>query len=120
MSDESVEGLASILSYSRTRGVFAGVNLKGSVGPTESLSGGTRSRYRQRGQRPVRRAMTISLTDLLKLPPGVMAAVLVMLWPAMWAGASLLVAFAGDVIRRAEAQVHLNSQGSLTESDSCH
>jgi hypothetical protein len=44
--------------------------------------------------------MTISVTDLLKLPPGVMAGVLVMLWPAIWAGASFLVAFAGDVIRR--------------------
>jgi hypothetical protein len=44
--------------------------------------------------------MTISLTDFLKLPPGVMAGVLVMLWPAIWAGASLLVAFAGDVIKR--------------------
>lgn len=45
-------------------------------------------------------AMTINVTDLLKLPPGVMAGVLLMLWPAIWAGASLLVAFAGDVIRR--------------------
>jgi len=44
--------------------------------------------------------MSIHLTDLLKLPPGVMAFVLVMLWPAVWAGASLLVAFAGDLIRR--------------------
>jgi hypothetical protein len=43
--------------------------------------------------------MTISVTDFLTLPPGVMAAVLVMIWPAMWAGASLLVAFAGDVLR---------------------
>jgi len=44
--------------------------------------------------------MTISVTDLLKLPPGVMAGVLLMLWPAIWAGASFFVAFAGDVIRR--------------------
>jgi hypothetical protein len=44
--------------------------------------------------------MTISLTDFLKLPPGVMAGVLVMLWPAIWAGALLFVAFVGDVIRR--------------------
>jgi hypothetical protein len=43
--------------------------------------------------------MTISLTDFLKLPPGVMAGVLVLLWPAIWAGASLLVAFAGDLLR---------------------
>jgi hypothetical protein len=44
--------------------------------------------------------MAISVSDLLTLPPGVMAGVLVMLWPALWAGASLLVAFAGDVIRQ--------------------
>ena len=44
--------------------------------------------------------MTINLTDFFKLPPAVMGGVLLMLWPAIWAGASLAVAFAGDVIRR--------------------
>ena len=43
------------------------------------------------------------ISDLLKLPPGVMGAFLVLIWPALWAAASLLVAFAGDV-RRHERQ----------------
>jgi len=50
--------------------------------------------------------MTISLTDFLKLPPGVMAGVLVMLWPAIWAGALLFVAFAGDVLRHERQPSH--------------
>jgi hypothetical protein len=43
--------------------------------------------------------MTISVTDFLKLPPAVMGAFIVLIWPALWAAASLLVAFAGDVLR---------------------
>ena len=50
--------------------------------------------------------MTISLTDVFKLPPGVMVGVLVLLWPAIWAGASLLVAFAGDVLRHERQASH--------------
>jgi hypothetical protein len=38
-------------------------------------------------------------TDFLRLPPGAMILVVVMLWPAIWAGTLLLVALAGDLIR---------------------
>jgi hypothetical protein len=37
--------------------------------------------------------------DLLQLPAGVAILFVVMLWPAIWAGAALSVALAGDVIR---------------------
>jgi hypothetical protein len=39
-------------------------------------------------------------TDFLQLPPAVRTLVVVMLWPAIWAGALLSVAFAGDVTRQ--------------------
>jgi hypothetical protein len=45
----------------------------------------------------VRRVM--GATDFLRLPPGAMILVVVMLWPAIWAGTLLLVALAGDLIR---------------------
>ena len=38
--------------------------------------------------------------DFLRLPPGVQVLVAVMLWPAIWGGALLIVALAGDVIRQ--------------------
>jgi hypothetical protein len=38
-------------------------------------------------------------SDFLRLPPGVMILVVVMLWPAIWAGALLIIALAGDLIR---------------------
>jgi hypothetical protein len=41
----------------------------------------------------------MSTRDFLRLPPGVMILVVVMLWPAIWASALLIVAFAGDLIR---------------------
>jgi hypothetical protein len=41
----------------------------------------------------------MSTRDFLRLPPGVMILVVVMLWPAIWAGMLLIVAFAGDLIR---------------------
>jgi len=46
----------------------------------------------------------MSVSDVLRLPPGVQVAVLVMLWPAIWAGALLAAAFAGDLIRQAKTQ----------------
>ena len=39
--------------------------------------------------------------DFFQLPPAVRVLVIVMLWPAIWAGLLLLVAFAGDMIRHA-------------------
>jgi hypothetical protein len=45
----------------------------------------------------VRSVMTAS--DFLRLPPGVRAAFVVMLWPAIWAAAQFVVVLAGDLIR---------------------
>jgi len=38
--------------------------------------------------------------DFMRMPPGVKALVLVMLWPAIWAGFQIAVAFGGDLIRQ--------------------
>jgi hypothetical protein len=38
-------------------------------------------------------------SDFTQLPPGIQILVVVMLWPAIWAGVSLIVTFAGDLIR---------------------
>jgi hypothetical protein len=40
------------------------------------------------------------MADFFDLPPGVVAAVLLMLWPAIWAGALIITALWGDVIRQ--------------------
>ena len=40
------------------------------------------------------------MADFFDLPPGVLAAVLLMLWPAIWAGALIIFALWGDVIRQ--------------------
>jgi hypothetical protein len=42
----------------------------------------------------------MSATDFLQLPPAVSIAFVVLLWPAIWAGSSFIVAFAGDIIRQ--------------------
>jgi len=44
-------------------------------------------------------------SDVLKLPPGVLGAFLVLIWPAVWAAASLAFAFAGDVVRHRKQAV---------------
>jgi len=41
----------------------------------------------------------MSATDFLQLPLAVKIAVVVLLWPAIWAAASFLAALAGDVFR---------------------
>jgi hypothetical protein len=38
--------------------------------------------------------------DFMRLPPAVRLAVVVLLWPAIWATVGMAVAFAGDVIRQ--------------------
>ena len=38
--------------------------------------------------------------DFLNLPPYVAAVMVVMFWPAIWAGTSFVVAFGGDIVRR--------------------
>ena len=43
----------------------------------------------------------MSATDFLQLPPAVRTLVVVLLWPAIWAGTGLIVALAGDVLRQA-------------------
>jgi hypothetical protein len=40
------------------------------------------------------------MADFFDLPPGVLAAVLLMLWPAIWAGALIITALLGDVMRQ--------------------
>ena len=46
----------------------------------------------------------MSAINFLQLPLAVKVAVAVLIWPAVWAGALLAVAFAGDMIRRARKQ----------------
>jgi hypothetical protein len=50
-------------------------------------------------------------SDFLRLPPGVMTLVVVMLWPAIWAGALLVVALAGDVIRQTKTHTARAARG---------
>jgi hypothetical protein len=42
----------------------------------------------------------MSFGDLLRLPPAIMVTFVVMLWPAIWAAALMVVSLAGDVIRQ--------------------
>jgi hypothetical protein len=42
----------------------------------------------------------MSATDFLQLPLAVKIVFVVLIWPAIWAGSSFIVAFAGDVIRQ--------------------
>jgi len=42
----------------------------------------------------------MSVSDFLQLPPAVRTVFVVMLWPAIWAGAQLIVVLAGDVLRQ--------------------
>jgi len=46
----------------------------------------------------------MSLTDFFHLPPAVRVAFVILIWPALWAGASFAWAFAGDVIRQKHKQ----------------
>ncbi len=53
----------------------------------------------------------MTFSDFLRLPPAVQMLIVVMLWPAIWAGVSISVALAGDRIRHAKqatspAQAH--------------
>ena len=45
---------------------------------------------------------SMTASDFLRLPPGVRIVFVLMLWPAIWAGAQLIVALAGDVIRQSK------------------
>jgi hypothetical protein len=42
----------------------------------------------------------MSAADFLRLPPGVIVLVVVMFWPAIWAGMLMVIALAGDVLRQ--------------------
>ena len=44
----------------------------------------------------------MNISDFLRLPPAVRLGVVVMLWPAIWATALLIVALAGDMVRETE------------------
>jgi hypothetical protein len=41
----------------------------------------------------------VSVGNLQRLPPAVMVAFVVMIWPAIWAAAATVVALATDVLR---------------------
>jgi hypothetical protein len=45
----------------------------------------------------------MSDVDFLNLPPYVAAVIAVMFWPAIWAAASFVGAFAGDIVRRSRS-----------------
>jgi hypothetical protein len=42
----------------------------------------------------------MKLSDLLQLPPGVLLAFAILIWPALWAAALVVVALVGDLTRR--------------------
>jgi hypothetical protein len=42
----------------------------------------------------------MSANDFLQLPTGVIALVLVMVWPALWAAGQMTVTLAGDLMRQ--------------------
>jgi len=46
----------------------------------------------------------MTLTDFVHLPPAVLLLVVVMAWPAIWAGAGLATALAGDIGRLVRRQ----------------
>ena len=56
-------------------------------------------------------------TDFLPLPPAVRTLVVVMIWPAIWAGALLSVALIGDVTRQFKKRVAGAAQGCLIPED---
>jgi hypothetical protein len=39
----------------------------------------------------------MTAADFVRLPPGILVLVAVMLWPAIWAATLMIFAFAGDV-----------------------
>jgi hypothetical protein len=46
----------------------------------------------------------MNLSDLLQLPPGVMLAFAILIWPAVWAAFLIIVSLAGDLRRQATAR----------------
>ena len=54
----------------------------------------------------------MNASDFLRLPPGVKILVVVMLWPAIWAGAAFVVAFIGDVRRLRQRRSALRARRS--------
>ena len=52
----------------------------------------------------------------LQLPPAVWIVFLVLLWPAIWAGALFAAALAGDVIRQMRKPRHLPRGGRYPDS----
>jgi hypothetical protein len=41
----------------------------------------------------------MSASDFSRLPPWVIALILVMFWPVIWGGALFMIALAGDLVR---------------------
>jgi len=61
------------------------------------------------------KSLIMAVHDFLRLPPGVQVVVLVMLWPAIWAGALLTGALAGDLIRQTKAQAAVTPRTLIRE-----
>ena len=47
-------------------------------------------------------ALTMNMSDLLRLPPGVMLGFAILIWPAGWATFLIIVSLAGDLQRQAD------------------
>jgi hypothetical protein len=52
----------------------------------------------------------MNLHDLLRLPTGAAALFALMIWPAVWAAALAIVAFAGDLERMRQRRPTVRSQ----------
>jgi hypothetical protein len=56
----------------------------------------------------------MSATDFLQLPLAVKIVFVVLIWPAIWAGSSFIVAFTGDVIRQKRKEDGSRLAGGVT------
>ena len=50
----------------------------------------------------------MNLSDLRSLPPAVKVAFVVMIWPAIWAAATMIMAFVTDRLRRMQRRAGRN------------
>ena len=46
----------------------------------------------------------MSVAEFLQLPPAVRIAFVILIWPALWAGASFIAALASDIVRQRRKQ----------------
>jgi hypothetical protein len=62
----------------------------------------------------------VSFSDLRHLPPAVVIAFVLILWPAIWAAAAMVMAFVTDILRRMERRDTLRHPAEVSrfEADS--